>query len=454
MPGERARTYAHGVRDVLRGWYPPTDDEFKQLWSDSLIVVDASVLLSLYRYTPAARDQLLETFEQLRDRLWLPHQAAMEYQRNRLEVISQQHSAYTKLRSEASQAVERLRGALGAFSRHPSVDVAEIMKEFEAALTNSLSYLDRTEGEAGETKTPQEDSLRDRLTALFDARVGTALSAQDLTELAREGAKRYDAGIPPGYRDRDKPDDRRFGDLIIWEELLRHAAANATDVLFVTDDRKEDWWWIDQGRTIGPRPELVQEFVERTARCFYMYTPDQFLVRSSDSLRRVVSAAVVGEIQAVARESNRRWASAPFGTPAYLEEVQRRRDRVVREIEFLRAGAQNAASGLFDEELQLQREELVADERRTSWRVTRLESELQDAVAKTDASNSGDVRFLREQLAAARARLERLRQQLTHAIPGANEEYRRARLMQLEHRLAGYEDEIAYLADTLPFDEE
>ena len=59
---------------------------------------------------------------------------------------------------------------------------------------------------------------------------------------------------------------RKFGDFFLWKELLEHGKEQKRPIIFVTDDKKEDWWLKVKGRTLGPRPELIAEFI--LARCF------------------------------------------------------------------------------------------------------------------------------------------------------------------------------------------
>jgi phosphoglycolate phosphatase-like HAD superfamily hydrolase len=63
--------------------------------------------------------------------------------------------------------------------------------------------------------------------------------------------------VPPGYEDSDKTDPH--GDYLVWTQLLAEAKARRLPVLFVTRDVKEDWFWREKGRTLGARPELVEE---------------------------------------------------------------------------------------------------------------------------------------------------------------------------------------------------
>ena len=93
-----------------------------------------------------------------------------------------------------------------------------------------------------------------------------------------EGEKRYNKFIPPGFRDANKEDvadnTRKYGDLLIWKQLMYKALSEKKGIIFVCDDRKDDWWLEFRGKRIGPRPELIKEFKNVTENDFYMYSSD------------------------------------------------------------------------------------------------------------------------------------------------------------------------------------
>lgn len=59
-----------------------------------------------------------------------------------------------------------------------------------------------------------------------------------------KGEERYDKKTPPGFEDKEKEKKGGFiyGDLIIWEEIVKYAKKNKTDILFITNDTKKDWF--------------------------------------------------------------------------------------------------------------------------------------------------------------------------------------------------------------------
>ena len=82
--------------------------------------------------------------------------------------------------------------------------------------------------------------------------------------------------IPPGYEDKEKKvDSRLYGDLVIWKEILKKAEEKPKrPIIFITND--SDWLLEIDGRSMGPRPELVKEIYDSTGTRFYIYPTDRF----------------------------------------------------------------------------------------------------------------------------------------------------------------------------------
>src|SRR5262245_43837167 len=106
------------MRNLFPGYYRPTEEEFSALWEECVFAFDANVLLNVYRYTQATRESFLEILSRLKERIWLPHQAAWEYQENRLGVISDQHKPYEDIPKQLSALLSQLRSD---YPRHPFI---------------------------------------------------------------------------------------------------------------------------------------------------------------------------------------------------------------------------------------------------------------------------------------------------------------------------------------------
>lgn len=288
------------MRDVFPGQFRPTSEGFERLWSSCIFAVDANVLLNLYRYSPDTRLELDRALESVKERVFIPHQAAKEFLKNRLNVTAGQADEYTK----AAKIIAELSATLSNKKKHPflpeehlptfadqiQILVAELEKQ-KASLLNRLV----------------NDEILNGIEAMFTGRTGQPLTDEQLQTLVSEGEKRYANDVPPGYKDGKKDGSgdpyRKFGDLIVWKQLMLKAKSDSKPIVFITDDKKEDWWLEQSGRTIGPRTELREEFIKEVSQDFWMYTVDKFIERTAHNRNTAVSHTVIAEIREVAKEA-------------------------------------------------------------------------------------------------------------------------------------------------------
>src|SRR3954451_24282269 len=88
------------MRELFPGWTPADPQTLERYWGEATLAVDTSVLLDLYRFSHEARSGLLEALRSFGDRLWVPHQVAYEFHRNRLGVLLDQREAEGALLGE------------------------------------------------------------------------------------------------------------------------------------------------------------------------------------------------------------------------------------------------------------------------------------------------------------------------------------------------------------------
>lgn len=283
------------MRNSFKEYYGLNSSELDKLWNEGLIVFDTNVLLSLYRRSQGVRDDFISMIKSLSDRIWIPYQVGYEFHEHRLEEAMR-----------PIEAVKAIRGKLQKFENdfeqeygnNPYLDNKKIKTAFKA-----FSYkLDKMIQESL-TSCPEflkEDRVLTVLTELFDGKTGPDYQEKMLTEIYRLGSVRYSNKIPPGYKDAKKHEDdrHRFGDLIIWLQIIDHAKAKAKDIIFVTDDKKEDWWEEYKDNRIGPRHELIREFREKTInQLIWFYTPDRFLKYAKSKVGVSVKSETIEEVK-------------------------------------------------------------------------------------------------------------------------------------------------------------
>jgi hypothetical protein len=110
---------------------------------------------------------------------------------------------------------------------------------------------------------------------IFDTKIGVEFKKEELESIIKEGEERYKNEIPPGFKDIEKKNNEKYSDLITWKSIIEFARQK-TNIVLVLDDKKEDWWYIVNGKTVGPLPRLIKEFESETNRKILIYRSEQF----------------------------------------------------------------------------------------------------------------------------------------------------------------------------------
>ena len=82
------------MKKLFHHFYQFTEEEYKILWQNCNFALDANVLLNLYRYSDATAHELLALLEPISARIIVPYQFALEFQRRRISVITDQVKNY------------------------------------------------------------------------------------------------------------------------------------------------------------------------------------------------------------------------------------------------------------------------------------------------------------------------------------------------------------------------
>ena len=291
------------MKKEFPGYFSGGDAELEKIWDECIFVLDANVLLNLYRYSDFTCSKLFEVFNSLSSRLWVPHQVVYEYLNNRLPVIGEQGKVY----EDAVKKVDSLRKSLENHNQHPFISAE--------TLADSMRLFEKIVAELAENKISYEkriyaDEIKDQLEKLLEGKVGEGFSRERLDSIIVDGKGRYEQKIPPGYCDVKKGGDsivfadicRPYGDYIVWLQIIEQAKSTSKPVVFITGDAKDDWWASFQGKTLGPHPQLVQEFLQLVGQNFYMYPPDRFLETAIKYLKQDASDQAVNEIRDIRKE--------------------------------------------------------------------------------------------------------------------------------------------------------
>lgn len=282
------------MKNTFPGYCKISEIEIKKIWENGIILFDTNVLLNLYRYSDSTRDTILDLISKFSKQIYLPHQAGLEYNRNRYEVIAEQEKAYKEFLDKISQIQKDLQSTNKPPFLSSKIDknLNSVFEDVSAEVQESIQkYCDYL----------RNDPIYNKISELFENRITEPFTKEKLDEIYKEGEERYKMKIPPGFEDeKTKDGTRKFGDLVLWKQVIEKAKELKKDVILITDERKIDWWWkIKDGRNMGPRQELVEEIKNQAQAEFHMYSSERFLSYGQSFLKEQINQQALEEIQAM-----------------------------------------------------------------------------------------------------------------------------------------------------------
>ncbi len=287
------------MRDRFRHNHKLAAGEREKLWSTCVFVLDANALLNIYRYADSTRADFFRLLSGLSGRIWVPFQAACEFYDNRIAVIQEQLGKYAELERELDKALSSLQA--GSFRKSAFLDLTKIEAVLTPAIENAKALVSEQRKKHPDLL-GEDDEYLEQLAGVIGEALGQEPTNAVLAERHSVAQTRIECKRPPGYEDAKKPIPDRYGDALIWFEILDLAAERKQPVVFVTDDDKEDWWQIVGGKKLGPRPELRLEMNERADVVFSICKPAFFLEEAGRQLAEPVAKSSVDDAINVAKD--------------------------------------------------------------------------------------------------------------------------------------------------------
>ncbi len=319
-PGQNRTEFGFGgLYDGFEAYRTPTVTDYEKLLTSEILVLDTNVLIDLYRYHQATRNDFIVVLESLKELIWLPNQVIKEFWKNRDNIIRDPREVdktTRELNKHLASAEKDLR-FWAKRVRLPSDRVEGLSGILTAAFGKVVGEVQELAVDDGRefARDTNRDPLMLALDPILRDRVGEPLEHDEYERALVEAQRRGKAQIPPGYMDTDKEGLGPTGDYLLWAQLLKEAERRQKDVLFVTSDNKEDWWRKDKdGESLGPRPELVEELRSLAGVRLFMLPPDGLLDRARSVLKLPVSEESVQDVKQVSGQI--------FGGSGQISETQ------------------------------------------------------------------------------------------------------------------------------------
>ncbi|OAD17022.1 PIN-like domain-containing protein [Achromobacter insolitus] len=297
------------MKTLFPGHYPP-ELEIREVLNTSLVVFDTSVLLNFYGLGPHTRETFFSALRKIQDRCWIPYHVALEFHRNRVGRVERDLKGHDETVAKLERGINEVAATFEAQDvlKHDQSRVADFRAAGAALVAQAREAREQL------PKRSSQDPVKAFLGELFDARVGRYPSQPEVDSWDKEGLKRFAAKHPPGHTDENQKNtstfmDRgvvyagKFGDLYIWKQIIGHLKTlngQTQNLVFVTDERKSDWWAKNGDDIIGPAPALMHELALEAGWNLYMYRSPTLFPALGEAVGVPVSPQEVEEMKEAA----------------------------------------------------------------------------------------------------------------------------------------------------------
>lgn len=297
------------MKTLFSEYCPLTEDDVTSLLKKCIFVFDTNVLLNLYRYQKDTVNEFFSICDKVKNRLWMPYQVCQEFMKNRPSVIIEQNTlidqyikTIEKLSTDTNSEFSKINQKL-----HSVVNIEAILHDIQSKFLSIKEMLNESKKEFDGSVHMSliEDDVICRLEELFEGKINK--EPPDIDAKIKEILGRYKQKIPPGYEDaKDKGENESCGDCLIWFEILEKAKNDNCSVVFISDDKKEDWIWKVNGKRLWCRPELIKEFSNNSqGQVFYSYNMARFFEVSKKHIQVSVKTSAINDVKRVATEQDR-----------------------------------------------------------------------------------------------------------------------------------------------------
>lgn len=208
------------------------------------LYVDTSFLMWLTTIGDIPREEFLVWANELGDKICIPAWSVHEFYRHHTTgTLAKRVAKKLKhARDAARDAADYLQPyAVGTFN------LEEEQASYRQQLTRTLKSLDDLIAVSGRWDYSKSSKPIIDWVNMRSTRRGTIFGSLPTAIPTVDG--RYSGDVPPGFRDRKKKERsgrgaNRFGDFLFWEEVTADAKVQrAANVIIVTNDRKDDWFY-------------------------------------------------------------------------------------------------------------------------------------------------------------------------------------------------------------------
>lgn len=230
----------------------------EEIIKNGIIVLDTNVLLVPFDTSEKNVSDIKSIYLRYKkeNRLFIPARVAREFANNRANRIG---DIFLQIR----QLKDNINSGNFKINQYPILqnnkDYLDLLVQFDAiqkSIKSSRKCLENIETHI--QSWTWDDNVSIAYKEIFIPEIIVEVQ-KDREELEKELAFRIEYKVAPGYKDSKKADDG-IGDLVIWQTILEIAKTNDKDLIFVTNEQKNDWFYKQDKIGLYPKYELFDEF--------------------------------------------------------------------------------------------------------------------------------------------------------------------------------------------------
>lgn len=265
----------------MKSKFPMFYLDYEKLWNEAVFVFDTNVILDLLRLPADERETLIKILNELKETntIWIPYQVGYEYHKHFRKIITENNINSEQAYNTIKTTITDLKESISNYSKsvYPDIKIDNLLKELDNSIESITKIFNTNE------KIDYEKTI-EQISTIFE-NIGENYSTEELNTKIEEAEKRFKEQIPPGYQDDDK-ETNKYGDVLIWFQMMDYAKTNKKNIIFVSRDAKPDWYSKKDKQTIAPRFELLLEFYKETNQYIYIYQEQNFIKKFNSNTKK------------------------------------------------------------------------------------------------------------------------------------------------------------------------
>lgn len=245
------------------------------------IFLDTNVLLLFYKLSNKAKVNFISFLKQNKDKIFITEHIKDEFLKSRLKVIDE---GYLKASCSVPRELKKQSNLITNFiNQNKSIledydgiylELEDIVRTLDTVHCKLSIEIDK------DIKRNKDIKYNDILLEEYSKiKIINNMTETELEFLKEKytSLKKQTSTVFPGMMDRKKNNENEDGDFIIFHEMMKYMKEHNTNIVFLTNDKKEDWFEIDESKKINPQINYIVRTFHNTQHFNYILEADRTL---------------------------------------------------------------------------------------------------------------------------------------------------------------------------------